>query len=282
MQTVLFGNAIKFTTFFNSPTAMIGNRWLGEQSWAPNTPWGPISALLVVVPLVCVSMIVGVVVFVIVTGIFYPNVLLSERAVSHLLEWDRNFIGVLSAFAIQLTTIPLILWIAGLRGGRRKEVLSLHAFRGGIISNILFLISFLGSALFISFASYALFPFEIREIIPEIIDVGQSHFAGYLLVFLIHVAGAPLSEEFVIRGFLFTAFAQSRIGAGGAAVVTSGFWTILHIGHPLQSLLVVFVIGILLSAVLWRTGNLWMCVICHAAYNLAAFSFLPWPMSFAN
>ncbi len=256
---------------------MIGKWWLGEQSWVPNTPWGPFTALLALIPLVFVSLLVGVVFFVILTGIFHPNALLSERSVSELLEWDRTFIGVLSAFATQLATVPLVLWIAGLRGGRRKDVLSLKPFHGGILIRFLVLIAFLGSALFISFSVYALFPFDIRDFIPEIINVVQSHLAGYLLIFLIHVVGAPLSEEFVIRGFLFPAFAKSRIGTGGAAIVTSGLWTVLHLGHPLQSLLVVFILGVLLSVVLWRTGNLWMCVACHAAYNLLAFGFLPLP-----
>ncbi len=256
---------------------MIGKWWFGEQSWAPNTPWGPFTALLALVPLVLLSLLVGVVFFVILTGIFHPNALLSERSVSELLEWDRTFIGVLSAFATQLATVPLVLWIAGLRGGRRKDVLSLKPFHGGILIRFLVLTAFLGSALFISFSVYALFPFDIREFIPEITNVVQSHLAGYLLIFLIHVVGAPLSEEFVIRGFLFPAFAKSRMGTGGAAIVTSGLWTLLHLGHPLQSLLVVFILGVLLSVVLWRTGNLWMCVACHAAYNLLAFGFLPLP-----
>jgi membrane protease YdiL (CAAX protease family) len=79
--------------------------------------------------------------------------------------------------------------------------------------------------------------------------------------------GAPLSEELLFRGFLFGALAQSRLGSGGAALVSSAAWTALHAGYSLVGLAEVFAMGLLLSWLLWRTGSLRVTIFCHAAYN---------------
>jgi membrane protease YdiL (CAAX protease family) len=246
-----------------------------DASQAVQIPWSPFSALIVVGAIALASLSVGVLIFVVLSAIFHPGAVFGERSVANFTDWDQSFIGVVSALAAQLTVVPLILWTAGFKGGCRREILSLRPFRATIRRKLSVFVTFLTSALLLSFGTYQIFPFDLEVYVPEIVHVVQSHLSGFILIFLMHVVGAPLSEEFVMRGFLLPAFA-SRMGFGGAAVATSGLWTLLHLGHPPQALFVVFVIGLLLSAVLWWSKSIWACVSCHAAYNLVAFCFLPW------
>ena len=81
------------------------------------------------------------------------------------------------------------------------------------------------------------------------------------------VVGAPLSEELLFRGFLLSALAQSRLGYFGAALLTTLGWTVLHAGYSGLGLIEVFLAGLLFSWLLWRTGNLWVPIACHAFYN---------------
>jgi len=80
--------------------------------------------------------------------------------------------------------------------------------------------------------------------------------------------GAPLSEELLFRGFLLPALAQTRVGFPGAAILSSAGWTALHWGYSASGMLEVFIIGLFLSVVLWRSGSIWATIFCHGIYNL--------------
>jgi membrane protease YdiL (CAAX protease family) len=79
--------------------------------------------------------------------------------------------------------------------------------------------------------------------------------------------GAPLSEELLFRGFLFSAFANTRwLGVTGAAVLTTVAWTAVH-GYSGIGTLEVAMMGLYFSWLLWKTGSLWTTIACHAIYN---------------
>jgi membrane protease YdiL (CAAX protease family) len=44
-------------------------------------------------------------------------------------------------------------------------------------------------------------------------------------------------------------------------------WSAFHIGYPVVGLLEVFVGGIYMSWLLWRSGSIWLPMICNAATN---------------
>lgn len=93
--------------------------------------------------------------------------------------------------------------------------------------------------------------------------------------------GAPLSEELLFRGFLLPALSRSRLGFVGAAVLTTAAWTALHFTYSIFGLIEVFLIGLYFSWLLWRTGSLWVPIVCHAAYNtivMLGLRFLPIPI----
>ena len=83
---------------------------------------------------------------------------------------------------------------------------------------------------------------------------------------LLAVVGAPISEELLFRGFLYPAFARSRIGSIGAALVTTALWTGLH-AYSIAGSIEIALFGLGLCWVLTKTKSLWPCIALHAALN---------------
>lgn len=79
--------------------------------------------------------------------------------------------------------------------------------------------------------------------------------------------GAPISEELLFRGFALSAVAQWRYGFWPAALLVNAVWTVFHFGYSAVGMLEVFVGGLYMSWLLWRTGSIWLPIICHAATN---------------
>lgn len=81
---------------------------------------------------------------------------------------------------------------------------------------------------------------------------------------------APLFEEFLFRGFLFEGFLQSRAGPAGAIILTSIVFAILHIQYNAFGMFYIFVLGIVMGLMRWKTRTLWSPLIMHATMNLVA------------
>jgi uncharacterized protein len=79
--------------------------------------------------------------------------------------------------------------------------------------------------------------------------------------------GAPISEELLFRGFVLSAVAQWRYGFWPAALLVNTVWTAFHFGYSLLGMLEVFAGGLYLTWLLWRSGSIWLPIICHAVTN---------------
>jgi membrane protease YdiL (CAAX protease family) len=79
--------------------------------------------------------------------------------------------------------------------------------------------------------------------------------------------GAPLAEELIFRGQLFSALAGTRLGVAGATVLTSALWALLHVTEPWLSIGLIFVMGLVLGFLMYRFGSLWVAMVCHGAWN---------------
>ena len=87
------------------------------------------------------------------------------------------------------------------------------------------------------------------------------------LLWITVVVFAPLFEEGLFRGFLFEGFRRSRLGITGTILITSLVWTALHAGYSVASLGAIFIFGLVLGAVRYKTGSLWTTILMHAFYN---------------
>jgi membrane protease YdiL (CAAX protease family) len=102
--------------------------------------------------------------------------------------------------------------------------------------------------------------------LPVQLTVSQGDTLSRYLDFVSLVIGAPFSEELLFRGFLLSAL--SKISFWPAAIAVDVIWTAMRWHLPIPGLVATFVLGLLLSFVLWRGGSLWTCILAHALCNL--------------
>lgn len=82
---------------------------------------------------------------------------------------------------------------------------------------------------------------------------------------------APLFEEALFRGFLYEGFRRSRMGVVWTIVITSAGWALLHAAqYQLFNILTIFVLGLIMGVVRWKTKTIWSPFIMHATMNLIA------------
>jgi membrane protease YdiL (CAAX protease family) len=83
---------------------------------------------------------------------------------------------------------------------------------------------------------------------------------------------APISEEFLFRGFIFTALGNWR-GTFPAAVLTGLLFGAVHAGSaPILDLVPLAALGFGLCLLYRRTGSLYPCIVAHSLNNSIAFA----------
>ena len=58
---------------------------------------------------------------------------------------------------------------------------------------------------------------------------------------------APIAEEFIFRGFLYSQLSRTRIGPWGAVTLSSLLWTVIHFQYEALILIVLYIFGIFLG-----------------------------------
>jgi uncharacterized protein len=92
---------------------------------------------------------------------------------------------------------------------------------------------------------------------------------GWLPAMLIAaIVVAPAGEEIVFRGFLFRGFVRSERSAWPGIVVISLLWAALHIQYDWTGVLQIFIVGLFLGFVRWRSGSVLLTFLLHALFNL--------------
>ena len=79
---------------------------------------------------------------------------------------------------------------------------------------------------------------------------------------------APLSEEYLFRGFLFAGWSRSKLGVTGTILLTSALWAAVHTQYDAYYVAAVFAFGVLAGIARHRTGSLWVPILIHAVVNL--------------
>jgi hypothetical protein len=79
---------------------------------------------------------------------------------------------------------------------------------------------------------------------------------------------APAGEELLFRGFLFRGFVRSERSAWPGIVAISLLWAALHVQYDFAGMLQIFVVGLFLGWVRWRSGSTLLTFLLHALFNL--------------
>jgi membrane protease YdiL (CAAX protease family) len=108
-----------------------------------------------------------------------------------------------------------------------------------------------------------------RPLVPEImVDVYRTAWLPGLVLALIILA--PIGEETVFRGFLYTGIAASRAGPIVAIVVSSIVFALLHVQYDLHGMIVIAATGLYLGVVRYRAKSLTLNMLLHAVANSVA------------
>jgi len=89
--------------------------------------------------------------------------------------------------------------------------------------------------------------------------------------FISVVLVAPIIEEFLFRGFLYSQLRRSFLKDWGAIVVSSLVWTAIHFQYEIGILFFLFLFGLFLGYFRIKYNSLLIPVALHAINNLIAF-----------
>jgi membrane protease YdiL (CAAX protease family) len=233
-------------------SAPTGRLLRGLPGYQARTPWAPAAAIVVVA---------------VVEGL--------RLAGRRLLVATADMDGALALALSQAVSVILIVAASGLLGGRPREVLALHApvtgwrvYAGAVAAMALLRVL----ASIIVYALYVAVALAARGFDPVgdwQRDQGLLQSVGLVPLLVVTAVGAPLSEELIYRGFLLSALARTRLGFWGAALLVTGAWTALH-DYSAFGIASVFMTGLVLAWLLWRTGSLRVVIFCHVLNNALA------------
>ena len=229
------------------------------------TPWGlwPTIGFSCVIGVVYVLIqVIVVAVFAVVAVLRTPELDIDQFADS---LQTNGFLLAIATFAAAPFTIGLILLFAkGRKEMTVRQYLCLHSVGWKEICKwSLAVLVFIGCFDTLTFLMR-------RPVVPEFMrsTYATAYFAP--LLWLAFIIVAPLSEELFFRGFLFKGIESSRLGAIGAAIITSLVWAILHIQYDIYSMLVLFTGGLLLALSRIRSKSLYPPIAMHVLQNLIA------------
>jgi uncharacterized protein len=162
-------------------------------------------------------------------------------------------------------TIAILALAVRLARARQTEYLALrlppvHYVRLGIVCLIVLIA--IGDALLYASGLPLVTPFQSQSYTTA---AAQGWLPGFLFAALIV---APAGEEIMFRGFLFRGWARSDRTAWPAIVVISMLWAALHVQYDWTGMAQIFVIGLFLGWIRWRSGSTLLTFALHALFNL--------------
>lgn len=191
--------------------------------------------------------------------------------------------ALVSIFPASLIVAALALWLAGRRGGIPAEVLSLRWPKLTALGWLALLIGFMIAMYVAIMLIVLIFNIDMSQYTPG--PDGQSPRSGsagavkeamfdianepwlFALVFPSVAIGAPLVEEIIFRGQLFSALSRTRLGVAGTTLVTASLWAVLHVSEPWLSIGLIFMMGLIFGYLMYRFGSLWVVIAAHGLWN---------------
>lgn len=247
---------------------------LFRRLYAPSNPAGLWYALAVAVGLIVLHQLLQV-------GLAFGIMLFLKVNPGVTREFVKA--GLIAIFPASLIVFAVAYWLAGLRGGNRREVLSLRWPRLSPLGWGLLLAGFMVAMYAAIIAIVLIFQIDMSQYTPG--PDGQSPKTGsagavkeamfdianepwlFLLVLPSVAIGAPLAEEVIFRGQLFSALSSTRIGPAGATLLTALAWSLLHVTEPWLSIGLIFIMGLLFGWMMMRFGSLWLTIAAHGLWN---------------
>lgn len=110
-----------------------------------------------------------------------------------------------------------------------------------------------------------------RDLVPPVqIETYRSAAVQGLLplLWVALVVVAPVGEELLFRGFVFRGCAVSDVSAPPTIVISSFLFALLHVQYDWVGMALIFLVGLLLGVLRWRSGSTTLVILLHVALNL--------------
>lgn len=212
-------------------------------------------SLLSFIALLCASLIYAA--YVVVTRLFQHTIHAAHLPQHGLLHISTAVIAISVIYCLLLILFfvkpkpktPIVAYF-----GCNKITLKQLLFWSGVILVFEFVSSFFYHKLGISMSAWW---------VPTLRSTTTSHIIWLTSVLLL----APIFEELLFRGALFTGIAQSKLGTGLAVLITSYLWTLPLAQHNAFATISIFTMGILLAVARAKTKSVYTPIIMHFLNN---------------
>ena len=202
--------------------------------------------------------------------IFLIPVTAVAVGIDHWMErYDEATIAWVGVHLMGLAIIAVV-WRLGIRRYRAPlSVLGLVPAGFPSAQTVLMTFGILGASLAFTVVYAALMELIDLEIFSPPDIPSDIAFPGVAAVFTFQALAlvTPLTEELFFRGFIFAGLIP-RMGVGWAIVASAAVFSLFHLAVGV--LIPIFVTGLLLGWLYYRTGSLWPCVLAHAGQNALA------------
>lgn len=178
------------------------------------------------------------------------------------LVFDARVLSYVEIVSGTLATLFIIL-LVHLRQLSPTEYLKIKPFDQRDLFN--WSIVLVGFTLLLAFISW-LISHESSDFMQRIWDSCDN----VILLIIGIVIIAPVFEEMLFRGFLFSGIQQSHLGSGPAILFNSAAWAMIHTQYGFFDILSIFVLGIIFSVARIASGSLWVPILLHGMFNLFA------------
>ena len=241
----------------------------GDDDKVATVRWKPVPAIIIVISLFLVAQVVGSVL----VELLLPT---NSTWARHLSENARQFWYV---------ALAELLTLAGLWGvlkskGQGWQFIGLvrPKWRDPMYALIGYAVYFVVYILIVSVVSQLVPSLNISQ--KQDLGFSGTNGVGILLIFIPLVILAPLTEEALVRGFLFKNL-RLAMSFGWSTVIASILFGMAHLGGGEAgagalwiAALDTFSLSLVLCFLRERTGRLWASIGLHALKNAVAFSFL--------
>lgn len=171
----------------------------------------------------------------------------------------------LSVLVLNPVAIAILMFAVGIRGGNQTSYFALVRPRlRDLVTGLV------GIVVIIALTDVVLYG-SGRAIVSEFqTDSYQSAIAeGWLVpLWISAVLVAPTGEELMFRGFLYRGFVRSERAAWPAIVVISLLWAMPHLQYDWTGILEIFIAGLFLGWMRWRSGSTLLTILLHGIFNL--------------
>lgn len=190
--------------------------------------------------------------------------LANSQALTDFLKNDKNAIIIQIAAVLPAHILTLALAWFIITANRRysfREMLGWSNVNFRWYYHALIIVGFFAAAL------------VVNTFLPEqdndLLRVLRSSYAATLIVAVLATFTAPLVEEVVYRGVLYSAF-QRSIGISGAVLLVTALFAAVHVpqywGSP-GTILLICLLSLVLTMVRVKTDNLLPCIVLHTVFN---------------